>query len=168
MALARYRAADGLATSDRKVLASRRGEGHSHIAGVRRRRFDQVPDHDALLRAYMEVAQRSWSDEEFRRRLTDAPNEALAEAGWALPEGTAVTVKFFDPDAPGDELLPLEELTEAWANGIDAGDLRIQVPERPPTQLGSAEISEEQLTSASGGNCLTPGVCCGLCHRGPF
>jgi hypothetical protein len=123
-----------------------------------------VPDHDALLRAYMEVTQRSWSDEEYKRRLTDAPNEALADAGWPLPEGTAVAVTFFDPDAAGDEVPSLEELTDGWANAIDAGDLKIMVPERPSTQLESSELSDEELASASGGAVLC--ACHGCCLSG--
>jgi hypothetical protein len=111
----------------------------------------EAPDQQTMLRAYIQVAQRSWEDEAFKSRLAESPREALAEAGWELPAETAVEVGFFDPEEVEGEAPPVEEIAAAWKSGIESGTLRIAFPDSPPPQLETAELSDEQLQAASGG-----------------
>jgi hypothetical protein len=112
-----------------------------------------APDPQTMMRAYMQVAQRSWEDEAFKSCLAESPLEALAAAGWELPEGTTVEVGFFDPEEVEGEPPPVEEITAAWASGIESGTLRIAVADSPPPQLETTELSDEQLQGATGGIC---------------
>jgi hypothetical protein len=107
-----------------------------------------------MLRAYLDVSQRILEEEGYRQRLADQPKTELVSAGWPVPEGTAVEVAFFDPNEIEGEMVPLDEITTRWADGIDNGRLRLEFAGGPPPALEITELSEDELTDVAGGFCV--------------
>ena len=114
----------------------------------------RTSDQHAMLRAYLDVSQMILEDEGYRQRLVDQPKAELAAAGWPLADGTAVEVAFFDPNEIDGEMVPLEEITERWSNGVDAGTLKIEFAGAPPPALEITELSEDELSDVAGGMCV--------------
>lgn len=72
-----------------------------------------------------EIISRAWSDETFRRQLESDPRTALKDAGFPVPEGTAVQV-----------------------SAEDVGTLTIVLPSQPQA---STELDESELGAVAGG-----------------
>lgn len=47
--------------------------------------------------AWRDVVTKAWSDEKFKARLVDSPNEVLKEAGLSLPQGVNAVVVENEP-----------------------------------------------------------------------
>jgi hypothetical protein len=107
-----------------------------------------------MLRAYLDVSQMVLEEDGFKQRLADHPKAELAAAGWPIPEGTAVAVSFFDPNEIDGEMVPVEEITSRWADGIERGRLEVEFAGAPPPALEITELSEDELTGAVGGFCV--------------
>jgi bacteriocin-like protein len=117
--------------------------------------MDEMSSSDtAMLRAYVEFAQRFWSDEGFAGRAMGEPRAALVESGWEIPEGTEVELAAVeageqDPTSPDPAAL-----VAGWREGIEAGKLSVLVPSEP-VAAEPGTISDEELANVSGGNaCL--------------
>ena len=114
----------------------------------------RMSDQHAMLRAYLEVSEIVLEDDRYRQRLEDQPKAVLVDAGWPLPEGTAVEVTFFDPAETEGEMVPIEELTNRWSEGIENGRLKVQFAGGPPPVLEITELSEDELSDVAGGMCV--------------
>ena len=81
---------------------------------------------------WSKVVAKSWSDDDYKSRLIDAPREVLSEAGFQLPDDAEVTV------------------TEQGA-----GAVHLVLPAKPE---GDQAVSDKALESMSGG---FTSCCCG-------
>ena len=72
---------------------------------------------------YAEVIAKAWSDESFKKKLLENPNETLKEFGVPMPEGITFHIH---------------------ENG--SGTCHLILPEKP------GELSDEELKKTSGGN----------------
>jgi hypothetical protein len=111
-------------------------------------------DQHAMLRAYLDVSQRVLEDEGFRERLGSRPGAELAAAGWPVPDGATVEVAFFDPSEIDGEMVPLDEITERWAQGMERGRLKVEFAGAAPPALELMELSEDELSDVAGGMCV--------------
>ena len=107
-----------------------------------------------MLRAYLDVSEMILEDDRYRQLVAEQPKVELAAAGWPLPEGTVVEVAFFDPYEIEGQMVPIEEITTQWSDGIDSGKLRVQFAGAPPPALEVAELSEDELSDVAGGMCV--------------
>jgi hypothetical protein len=117
-----------------------------------------TPDQQAMLRAYLEVSEMVLDDERYKQRVADQPTVELAAAGWPLPEGTEVEVTFFDPKEIDGEMVPIEELTKDWSDGIAGGRLKVQFAGSEPPALEITELSEDELSGVAGGMCVASAI----------
>jgi hypothetical protein len=117
-----------------------------------------MSDQHAMLRAYLDVSQTILEDDGYRQRLADQPEAELAAAGWPLPEGTAVEVSFFDPNEIEGEMVPVEEITSRWSDGVESGRLRVEFAGAPPPALELTELSEDELSGVVGGMCVASAI----------
>jgi hypothetical protein len=85
----------------------------------------------SMLSAYDALAARCWEDPAVRRRLIDAPRDALAAYGWDLPGETSVRIEIVAPGGDSKQLAP-EQIVEVWRRGIEAGELTIKIVEEAP------------------------------------
>ena len=108
----------------------------------------------AMLGAYLDVSRMILEDDGYRQRLAEQPKAELAAAGWPLADGTAVEVTFFDPGEIEGEMVPVEEITHRWSDGIDNGRLEVQFAGAPPPALEITELSEDELSDVAGGMCV--------------
>lgn len=76
-------------------------------------------------RVYGQIMARIWTDEDFKRRFMSEPAEVLREEGVDIPQGV--------------EVIAVENTPER---------VYISVPPRPE------EVSEEDLETVAGGNCV--------------
>lgn len=113
-----------------------------------------TPDQQAMLRAYLEISERVLEDDGYKQRVADQPAVELASAGWPLPDGTQVELTYFDPNEIDGEMVPIEELTKGWSDGIASGRLKVQFAGNSPPPLEITELSEDELTGVVGGFCV--------------
>ena len=118
----------------------------------------RTSDLHAMLRAYLDVSQMILEDDGYRQRLADQPKAELVAAGWPVPDGTAVEVAFFDPNEIEGEMVPVEEITTQWSDGIESGRLRVQFAGAPPPALEITELSEDELSDVVGGFCVSSAI----------
>jgi hypothetical protein len=118
----------------------------------------RTSDHQAMLRAYLDISQMILEDDGYRRRLAETPKAELAAAGWPLEAGTTVEVSFFDPNEIEGEMVPIEKITTGWAAGIESGRLEVQFAGAPPPALEITELSEEELTEVAAGFCVASAI----------
>jgi hypothetical protein len=137
-----------------------RGHGAARIIAP----MDQSTNENVMMSGYMEAALRSWKDADFKRRLSESPKEALAEAGWEIPGEVEVDVVFFDTaDVAGREPPSAAQMTGSWAKGIETGNLRLAISNSAPDSVATVEIGEDELSAVGGGHCAGPYcVSCGL------
>jgi hypothetical protein len=114
----------------------------------------RTSDLHAMLRAYLDVSQLVLEDDGYKQRLSEQPSAELAAAGWPLPDGTAVEVVFFDPEEVEGEMVPVDEITKRWSDGMESGRLEVQFAGAPPPALEVAELSENELSDVVGGMCV--------------
>ena len=115
----------------------------------------RMSDQHAMLRAYLDVSEMILDDDAYRQRVAEQPKVELAAAGWPLPEATVVEVDFFDPDEIEGQMVPVEEITAQWSDGIDSGRLKLQFAGAPPPALEITELSEDELSDIAGGMCVS-------------
>ena len=97
-------------------------------------------------------------DDGYKLRFADQPRAELVAAGWPLPDGTVVEVTFFDPNEIRGEMVPIEELTSQWSDGIDGGRLKVQFAGAPPPVLEITELSEDELSGVAAGFCVASAI----------
>jgi hypothetical protein len=90
----------------------------------------------SMLTAYNALAVRCWEDPGARRRLAEAPRDALAAYGWEVPPGTRVTIEFVDAGRDARSLGP-EQIVAHWRHGLESGDLRIKIAAEPPAAVSA-------------------------------
>ena len=111
-----------------------------------------------MLRAYLDVSRMILEEDGYRQRLADRPKAELIAAGWPLPDETEVEVIFFDPTEIEGEMVPLDEITDRWSDGVDGGRLEVQFAGGPPPALEVAELSEDELSGVAGGMCVASAI----------
>ena len=103
-----------------------------------------------MARGFVQAAQRSWRDDDFKQLLSSSPRDALAQEGWEIPDRTEVEVSFIEPpEAP--PRVAVDDVVASWERAIDDGRLHLRVPSAPPSRLESQELSDEELTEVAGG-----------------
>lgn len=55
-------------------------------------------------------------------------------------------------------MVPIEELTSQWSDGIDGGRLEVQFAGAPPPALEMTELSEDELTEVAAGFCVASAI----------
>jgi hypothetical protein len=106
-----------------------------------------------FVRGYTKVLTSAWSDEAFMNRLKSDPKDTLAEYG--LDSGDAAVSVVTEIRGEGS----LDEQVELWDAGKESGTIQLFVPDVP--QVGTEELSDEQLESVSAGD--TYCCCCSPC-----
>ncbi len=116
-------------------------------------------EREAFVNAYTRVLITAWSSEDYARKLSDAPAEALREAGVEIPANAQVVLVRTVPDGSNEGNLDVQ--TELWERGLETGLYELHVPETP--QLDTAELSEGDLAGVAAGDvncCCCPCCCC--------
>lgn len=82
----------------------------------------------ANLAAWDKIVVRAWKEEDFKQRLIDEPNAALAEMGFAVPKGTNYVVVENTPErkhivlpAPPGGDVTVREVERSPLHDYDAG-----------------------------------------------
>ena len=94
----------------------------------------------SMLTAYNALAVRCWEDSSARRRLAEAPRDALAAYGWEVPPDTRVTIEFVET-GPDTRSIGPERIVAHWRHGLESGDLRIKIAAEPPEVVSAGAYS---------------------------
>jgi hypothetical protein len=109
-----------------------------------------------MLTAYNALAVRCWEDPSARRRLAEAPRDALAAYGWEVPAGTRVRIEFVATGPESRQVGP-DQIVAHWRHGLETGDLVIKIAADPP-DVEASELDEDELAGVSAGAYNTPAM----------
>lgn len=117
---------------------------------------------EKFLAAYGAFLVQSWGTPPLKKAFKENPAKVLKEFGLDA-EGAEISVESPDPKA-GPDVATAESAVQLWNEGKKKGKIRFIYPEKPPTDLDSMELTDEQLEAIAGGGtyccCCSPCCCC--------
>lgn len=118
---------------------------------------------DRFLQCYGNLLVQAWGMPKLMERLKKEPEEVVKEFGMD-PEGAKVSVLApGEPNNLGITECTAESQVELWNEGQKKGEINLYVPDSPPEDAGSTELSDEELMAVAGGwsiSCCSCSPCC--------
>lgn len=110
--------------------------------------------------AYAKLLVSVWTDEDVAARLRVDPHGVASDAGLMIPADVRVTVVDAVSDSPENPQAALEAYYAEFQAGLSQGEVKLAVP--PAPELGTKELTPEELSDAAGGVsiCCAPCCCC--------
>ena len=118
---------------------------------------------EKFLQCYGNLLVQAWGMPALMERLKNDTVDVLKE--FALDPGTA-KVNVLAPGDPNNlNILEPSAASQAelWNHGVTSGEIDLYIPESPPEDAGSTELSDEELMAVAGGWSISCCSCCPCC-----
>ena len=118
---------------------------------------------EKFLQCYGNLLVQAWGMPALMERLKADPKAVLKEFG--LDAGDS-KVNYLVPGQPNNLSITepsAESQAELWNHGLTAGEIDLYIPDSPPEDAGSTELSDEELMEVAGGwsiSCCCCSPCC--------
>ncbi|RRD50708.1 hypothetical protein [Arachnia propionica] len=110
--------------------------------------------------AYAKLLVSVWTDEKVRERLKSDPHSVAGDAGLVIPADVRIRVVEAASESVEDPQEALKAYYGDFQKGLAAKGVTLAVP--PAPELGTQELTPEELSAAAGGVsiCCAPCCCC--------